>query len=173
MKNIKLYILFFGIILTLLTGCNAEPDNRNELDDIFNQNENETEKKYKKIICEEEFYIDTKYYVYVKSGKHIASIEFDEENKEVHKYTLSTELTLENSATNDTLKKHAEEFNDYCKENNKGEFISCTYSNSVSNGRKTTVVGEYDLLQIKDLPTSVNDAKKFLESQHGMECIIK
>lgn len=174
MKNKIFNLIICGFLLVILTGCESSGNGRDEFDNLLNPSDKPTdEKTYTTISCEEATYIDTKYYVYVKSGKYIARIEFDEETSSVHKYTLSYELTLANSATNDTLKEHAEEFNDYCKENNNGEFVSCTYTNSVESGKKTTIVGEYDLEKITNLPKSVAEAKKFLEQKHGMTCTIK
>ena len=170
-KNILNYVMFL-MLLVLLTGCSTT-NKRDEFDDLVDTEDEVLSKQYTKISCETPKYIDTAYYIYIESGKNIATIEFDEETSKVHRYTWNLDLTFVKSATNETMKEHAEKFDNFCNEDNDGRYKSCTYKNN-SNGRKYSVItGEYDLSKISNLPTSLEAAKSFLESRHGLTCHIE
>lgn len=170
-KNLFSSVIFI-MLLILLTGCSTA-NKRDEFDNIIDTDDEELTKEYTKIKCETAKYIDTAYYIYVESQKEIITIEFDEESSKVHKYTKNIDLTFVKSATNETMKEHAEKFDSFCKEENKGTFKSCTFKND-ANGRKYSIItGEYDLTKIPNLPTTLEGAKSFLESRHGLTCHIE
>ena len=115
-----LFLCLFGTIF--LSGCTTV---NNGIDETLKNQQNE--KVYKNIVCEQEKYIDTQYYLYSTGAKNIIKIEFDEEKSSIHSYTYSVEISVKNAATNDTLSDYAKEFDSFCNEENDGRFKRCQF----------------------------------------------